>query len=106
MGDPIVIIFLGLMLLVFWLFIIRPQNKQAQQAKDFQAGLDKGARVVTTGGIHGKVVRVDETSILLEVDNNVKIRIDKAGISMESSLAAYPTDDKKDDKKTDAVAAK
>ncbi len=99
--DSIGLLFMGGMFVVMYLFFIRPQQKQAKLAKDFQAGLDKGVRVVTTGGIHGKVVKVDETSVLLEIDNNVKIRIEKAGISMESTTLAYPGDTK-----TDAVAAK
>ena len=101
--DYISILFLGGMFVVMWLFFIRPQQKQAQQAKDFQAGIDKGSRVVTTGGIHGKVIKVDDTSVLLEIDNNVKIRIEKSGISMEMSQAAYGGDN---EKKGEAVAAK
>jgi len=102
--DGIGLLFLGGMFVVMWLFFIRPQQKQAQQAKDFQAGLDKGARIVTTGGIHGKVLKVDDTSVLLEVDNNVKLRIEKSGISMEMSQAAYGGGDA--DKKSDASASK
>ncbi len=90
--------------MVMWLFFIRPQQKQAQQAKDFQAGLDKGARVVTTGGIHGKVIKVDDNSLMLEIDNNVKIRIEKSGISMEMSQAAYGGGEA--EKKSEAPAAK
>ena len=64
-------------------------------AKDFQASLEKGARVVTTGGIHGKIIKADETSVLMEIDNNVKMRIEKSGISMEMSQAAYGEGEKK-----------
>ena len=95
--DSIGLLFMGGMFFVMWLFFIRPQAKQAKLAKEFQAGLDKGARIVTTGGIHGKIVKVDETSVLLEIDNNVKIRIEKAGISMESTNAAYSEAEKKSD---------
>ena len=79
------------------------RGKQAQQAKDFQAGIDKGARVVTTGGIHGKIIKVDDNSVMLEIDNNVKIRIEKSGISMEMSQTAYGADT---EKKSDTPAAK
>ena len=101
--DGIGLLFLGGMFVVMWLFFIRPQQKQAQQAKDFQAGIDKGARVVTTGGIHGKIIKVDDNSVMLEIDNNVKIRIDKSGISMEMSQTAYGADT---EKKSDTPAAK
>ena len=87
--DSIGLLFMGGMFFVMWLFFIRPQAKQAKLAKEFQGGLEKGARVVTTGGIHGKIVKTDETSVLLEIDNNVKMRIEKSGISMEMSQAAY-----------------
>jgi preprotein translocase subunit YajC len=101
--DGIGLLFLGGMFVVMWLFFIRPQQKQAQQAKDFQAGIDKGARVVTTGGIHGKIIKVDDNSVMLEIDNNVKIRIEKSGISMEMSQTAYGADT---EKKSDTPAAK
>ena len=93
--DSIGLVFMGAMFLVMWLFFIRPQAKQAKLAKEFQASIDKGARVVTTGGIHGKIVKADETTVLLEVDNNTKIRIEKSGISMELSKAAYGDGEKK-----------
>jgi len=93
--DSIGLVFMGAMFLVMWLFFIRPQAKQAKLAKEFQAGIEKGARIVTTGGIHGKIVKTDETTVLVEIDNNVKIRIEKSGISMELTNAAYGEGEKK-----------
>jgi preprotein translocase subunit YajC len=101
--DGIGLLFLGGMFVVMWLFFIRPQQKQAQQAKDFQAGLDKGARVVTSSGIHGKIIKVDDNSFLIEVDNNVKLRVEKSHVHMEMSQAAYGADA---DKKAETPAAK
>lgn len=95
MGDPIMLLFIGGFLVVFWLFFIRPQQKKENEAKDFQQALEKGARVVTTGGIHGKVIKSDETTVLLEIDNNVKMRIEKSGISMDLTKAAYGEGEKK-----------
>lgn len=92
--DYMTLLFLGGMFAVMYLFLIRPQQKQAKLAKDFQASVDKGAKVVTSGGIHGKVVKVDDNSLLLEIDNNVKMRVDKSAISMEMTQAAYPADKK------------
>ncbi len=101
--DPISLLLIGGMVLVFWLLILRPQTRQANQAKEFQQSLEKGARVVTTGGIHGKVLKVEENGVvLLEIDNNTKVRIEKTGISMEMSKAAYG----KEEKKTDTPEAK
>lgn len=93
--DSIGLVFMGAMFLVMWLFFIRPQAKQAKLAKEFQASIEKGARIVTTGGIHGKVVKTDDTTAMVEIDNNVKIRIEKSTISMELSKAAYGESEKK-----------
>jgi preprotein translocase subunit YajC len=93
--DSIGLVFMGAMFLVMWLFFIRPQAKQAKLAKEFQASIEKGARVVTTGGIHGRIVKADETTVMLEVDSNTKIKIEKSGISMELSQAAYGEGEKK-----------
>ena len=95
--DSIGLVFMGAMFLVMWLFFIRPQAKQAKLAKEFQASIEKGAKVVTSGGIHGKIIKTDETTVLLEIDNNTKIRIEKSGISMELSKAAYGEGEKKAD---------
>jgi preprotein translocase subunit YajC len=95
MGDPIMLLFLGGFLVVFWLFFIRPQTKQAKEAKDFQSTLDKGARIVTSGGIHGKIIKSEDNTVLIEVDNNVKMRIERSAISMEMTKAAYSDADKK-----------
>lgn len=93
--DSIGLVFMGAMFLVMWLFFIRPQAKQAKLAKEFQASIEKGARIVTTGGIHGKVIKTDDTTAMVEIDNNVKIRIEKSTISMELSKAAYGENEKK-----------
>lgn len=93
--DSIGLLFLGGMFVVMWLFFIRPQAKQAKMAKEFQNNIEKGAKVVTTGGIHGKILKTEDTSVLLEIDNNVKMRIEKSGISLELTKAAYGESDKK-----------
>lgn len=93
--DSIGLVFMGAMFLVMWLFFIRPQAKQAKLAKEFQTSIEKGAKVVTSGGIHGKIIKTDETTVLLEIDNNTKIRIEKSGISMELTKAAYGEGEKK-----------
>lgn len=91
--DPIIIVIYGALLVVIWFFFIRPQSKKAKEQAGFAVGLEKGDKVVTSGGIHGRIVKVEENgSVLLEVDTNVKIRIEKTGISMELTKAAYPTE--------------
>ncbi|MBL0310711.1 MAG: preprotein translocase subunit YajC [Bacteroidetes bacterium] len=98
--DQIGLLFLGGMFVVMWFFFIRPQAKQAKMAKEFQNNIEKGAKVVTSGGIHGKILKVDEGTILLEIDNNVKMRIEKSGISLELTKASYGDSEKKPESET------
>ena len=79
---------LGAMILVFWLFMIRPQAKKAKQAKEFQQNLQKGAKVVTIAGIHGTINKVNEdNTIMLETSPGSYMKIEKSAISIEWSQA-------------------
>ncbi len=78
-------IFIGLMFVVMWLFFIRPQQKKAKEAQKFRENLDKGSRVVTIGGIHGKILDIDDKTVLLQCDSG-KIRVEKSAVSATSSV--------------------
>lgn len=78
-------IMMGLLMVVFYFFMIRPQQKKARDARKFRESLEKGAKVVTIGGIHGKVVEVNDRTVLLEVDSNVRIRLEKSAIAMDNT---------------------
>ncbi len=83
-GGTFQLVFLGLMLLVFWLFMIRPQAKKAKQQKNFIDNLQKGDKVVSIAGIHGVVNKVNEDNTLsLEISPGSYIKIEKSSISME-----------------------
>ena len=83
-GIGITPIFMGLMILVFWLFFIRPQAKKQKQQKVFIDNLQKGDKVVTIAGIHGTVNRVNEDgTISLEINPGSYIKMEKSSISME-----------------------
>lgn len=69
-----------LLFVIMWLFMIRPQRKQQKELEKFRAELKKGEKVVTAGGIYGVVDEIKEKSILIKVDGDVKIRVDKASI--------------------------
>ena len=73
--------------IIMYFFMIRPQSKKAKEARAFIEGLQKGDKVVTIGGIHGKIVRTDDTTVVLEVDTNTKVRIEKSAISNEYTKA-------------------
>jgi preprotein translocase subunit YajC len=77
-----------MMLLIFgvmYFFMIRPQMKKAKQQKQYREGIKKGDRIVTIGGIHGKIIDVQETTFLIEVEGGVRLRIEKNAVSMEAT---------------------
>ena len=80
------------MILVFWLFMIRPQAKKAKAAKQFQENMQKGERIVTIAGIHGTVNKVNEDgTIMLETSPGSYLKIEKSAISMEWTNAINKT---------------
>ena len=70
-------IMLSLIFVVMWFFMILPQGKQQKELQNFRDSLKKGDKVVTIGGIYGTVCEIKENNVLIEVDNNVKIRVSK-----------------------------
>ena len=83
-GASSTLIMMGLMILVFWMFMIRPQAKKAKKQKEFINNLQKGDKVVTTAGIHGTVNKVnDDGTLMLEVSPGSYIKIERAALSME-----------------------
>ncbi|HAO47123.1 MAG TPA: preprotein translocase subunit YajC [Ferruginibacter sp.] len=77
-------IMMGLMILVFWLFMIRPQAKKAKKQKEFINNLQKGDKIVTIAGIHGKVNKLnDDNTLELETSPGSYIKIERSAISME-----------------------
>jgi preprotein translocase subunit YajC len=65
--------------------MIRPQMKKQKEVAAFRNSLAKGDKVVTTGGIYGKIIEMKDTTVLLQVDDNVKLRVDKAAIVKDMS---------------------
>lgn len=87
-GGSFSFIFLGLMILVFWLFMIRPQAKKAKQQKQFMQNLQKGDKIVTIAGIHGTVNRINEDgTFMLEVNPGSYLKMEKSAVSMEMTAA-------------------
>ena len=81
-------IFLGLIIVVFWLFFIRPQAKRAKNQKKFIEDLNKGDKVVTIAGIHGTINKVNEDGTLnIEVSPGTYIKMEKSAISMDWTAA-------------------
>lgn len=76
------ILMLVAIVVIFYFFMIRPQQKRQKEEKKFREALSKGQRVVTIGGLHGKIADVKETSVLLEIADNVKVEVEKSAIAM------------------------
>jgi preprotein translocase subunit YajC len=76
---------LVLIILVFYLFFIRPQMKKSKDQKKFRESLKKGDKVITIGGIHGKIAEIDETTVVLEVGNQMRLTFEKSAIALDSS---------------------
>ena len=85
------------MILVFWLFMIRPQAKKAKMAKKFQEDLQEGDKIVTIAGIHGTVNKVnDDGTLMLETSPGSYIKLERSAISMEwTANINNPVADKK-----------
>lgn len=79
------IIMIGLMVLVLWLFMWRPESKRRKQMQEFRNSLKKGDKIITAGGIYGVVKEIKETTLLIEVDGNVTLRIDKNMVVADNS---------------------
>ena len=87
-GASGTLIMMGLMILVFWLFMIRPQAKKAKDQKKFVDNMQKGDKVVTIAGIHGTINKINEDNTLqLEVSPGSYLKIEKSTISMEWTAA-------------------
>ncbi|MFW5823190.1 MAG: preprotein translocase subunit YajC [Tangfeifania sp.] len=74
-----------LIIVVFYFFMIRPQMKRQKEVRKFRESLAKNDKVVTTGGIYGRIVEVKETTIILEIAKDVQIKVDKNGIVKDMS---------------------
>jgi len=81
-GNPLTQLFPFLMMfLIFYVLVIRPHKKEQTEKKKKIEALKKNDSVITAGGIHGTVVNVKETTLVLRIDDNVRIEIDKEAIS-------------------------
>ncbi|MBM3920111.1 MAG: preprotein translocase subunit YajC [Sphingomonadales bacterium] len=88
-GQSFGILPMLLIMVVFFFFMIWPQMRKQKKAKAYLAELKKGDHVVTTGGFHAKISQIADTHFILEIEEG-KIKAEKAAVSMEMTLAAYP----------------
>lgn len=86
------LLFLGAMILIFWLFLIRPQAKKQKEQKAFMESLNQNDQVVTASGILGRISKIEDEIITLEVASKSYIRVTKNAISKEMTDAIYGAD--------------
>jgi len=79
------LIFLALIIVVFYFFMIRPQMKRQKELKNFRSALRKGDKIITNGGIYGKIMDVKEQTLTVEISDNVLIKVDKNAVVKDPS---------------------
>jgi preprotein translocase subunit YajC len=80
------IMMFGAIFLVFYFFMIRPQMKKTKEAKQFKESLVNGTKVVTIGGVHGKIMEVKDETVIIEVEGGHRLKLDKAAIAKEFAV--------------------
>ena len=78
------LLFFAAIILIFYFFMIRPQTKRQKELKNYREALKKGDKVVTAGGLYGRIAEVSDKTVMLEVDQNVRIKVDKGSIVRSS----------------------
>ncbi len=86
-GGGGTILMMVAMFAIIYFFMIRPQNKKQKEIQNFRKSLEAGQKVITAGGVHGKIKEVKEDSVILEIAENVRIKIDKSSIFAAASDA-------------------
>ena len=82
------LLMLGAIVVVLYFFMIRPQMKRQKDLKKFRDELKKGDKIVTTGGIYGKIVELHETTLIMEVEGQSRLKIDKVAVIKDMSDVA------------------
>ena len=80
MDSSMMWIMLILMFVIMYFFMIRPQNKKQKEIAEFRRSLQVGQLVITAGGIHGVIKEINDNDVMLEIDRNVKVCVDKNSI--------------------------
>jgi preprotein translocase subunit YajC len=78
-------IFLLAIILIFYFFMIRPQVKKQKDSKKFREALKNGDKILTIGGIYGKIVEVREKAVIIEVEDKVRLKVDKTALVKDAS---------------------
>lgn len=78
------LIFLVVIFVVFYFFFIRPQVKRTKEQKKYRENLQKGQKIITIGGIHGKIIELQDTTVTIEVEGGVRLRVEKSAVAADA----------------------
>jgi preprotein translocase subunit YajC len=78
------LIMFGAIFLIFYFMIIRPQQKRSKERDKMLSNMEKGDKIVTNGGIHGVIAGLDEKTALIQISDNVKIKVERSAITSVS----------------------
>jgi len=97
----------GLIIVIFYFLMIRPQKKKDKEAQEMISRMKKGDKVVSIGGIHGTVVAVKESTVVVKVDDNTRIEFTKNAINavVDSKAKVAPSKSRKEEEKVEKVEA-
>ena len=98
-GGSSMLIFILLMILIFYFFMIRPQQKKQKKIEEARNSLQRGDKVVTIGGIHGKITDIKDNTFTIEIAHDVRIEVDKAAISFNEATLNQPKPQNTEEKK-------
>ncbi len=89
------LIFFAAIILIFYFFMIRPQMKKQKELKTYREGLQKGDKVITAGGIYGKIAEMKDPHVLVEIAPDIRIKVDKSSIVRNAQEASEEQQQKK-----------
>jgi preprotein translocase subunit YajC len=90
-GGMMNLVFFVAIIVVFYFFMLRPQMKKQKIEKNFRTTIKKGDKIVTIGGLHGRILEINDKTFMVEIDTNVKVRLEKSAISVEATKALDQT---------------
>ena len=99
-GSGMILLWI-LIFAIFYFLLIRPQQKKAKETRNMIAALKKGDRIITTGGLYGKIAGMDETTVNLEIADRVRIKVARSHVAGVVQAADRPAEEeaKEDEKK-------
>jgi preprotein translocase subunit YajC len=86
---PLLLLMMGIFLVVQFVIVGPKQKKREKEMGAFIDGLSNGSKIITTSGIHGKYIRTEENLMVVEIDTNVKVRMDKTALNYEATKALH-----------------